>query len=470
MRIEECLEKSRFESQGSVVLNGQTIPYRTVSEDNFFVDEEGQPTATIFSYAYFRSDVADPATRPVLFAYNGGPGCSSLWIHAGLFGPRRVKLEDELHLPTVPPFELEDNPHCLLDLCDIVLVDPVGTGFGRLIQEKARAEFYDADGDVKAMAMFIEQWLTRYNRRNSPILLAGESYGTGRSALLAAELLGAGPVKPDTLGLSVSGIMLLGSTFFEANPAEPSAVNLITMAATNHYHHPEGKPDRDAFIAQAFDFAKTEYLSALFQGDALPEAKQAAIAEKLTYFTGIETEFWIRHHLRIDMQKEFAHLLLKDQGLAVGFYDGRYTWKDDPAIRDANVIADDPAMGQYTPAFQTAFALICKELNISFNRSSKGLVFDVNETWQRKSKSSPAQALAGAMRRNPKLRVFFASGLYDLCTTAGNARYLATHSHLDPSRVMIGEYPSGHMAYLGEESAKLLGADMRAFFTQAIGK
>ena len=173
-------------------MNGQTIPYRTVSEDNFFVDEEGQPTATIFSYAYFRSDVADPATRPVLFAYNGGPGCSSLWIHAGLFGPRRVKLEDELHLPTVPPFELEDNPHCLLDLCDIVLVDPVGTGFGRLIQEKARAEFYDADGDVKAMAMFIEQWLTRYNRRNSPILLAGESYGTGRSALLAAELLGAG--------------------------------------------------------------------------------------------------------------------------------------------------------------------------------------------------------------------------------------------------------------------------------------
>ena len=208
MRIEECLEKSRFESQGSIVLKGQTIPYRTVSEDNFFVDEEGQPTATIFSYAYFRSDIEDPSTRPVLFAYNGGPGCSSLWVHAGLFGPRRIKLEDELHLPTVPPFELEDNPHCLLDLCDLVLVDPVGTGFGRLIQEKARAEFYDADGDVKAMALFIEQWLTRYNRRNSPILLAGESYGTGRSALLAAELLGAGPVKPDTLGLSVSGIML----------------------------------------------------------------------------------------------------------------------------------------------------------------------------------------------------------------------------------------------------------------------
>lgn len=391
-------------------------------------------------------------------------------MHAGLFGPRRIKLEDELHLPTVPPFELEDNPHCLLDLCDLVLVDPVGTGFGRLIQEKARAEFYDADGDVKAMALFIEQWLTRYNRRNSPILLAGESYGTGRSALLAAELLGAGPVKPDTLGLSVSGIMLLGSTFFEANPAEPSAVNLITMAATHHYHHPQGKPSRGEFIEAASQFAQTEYLSALFQGDALPQEQQEAIAEKLEHFTGIEKAFWIRHHLRIDMQKEFAHLLLKDQGLAVGFYDGRYTWNDDPAIHDANVTADDPAMGQYTPAFQTAFALICKELNITFNRSSKGLVFDVNETWQRKPKTSPAQALAGAMRRNRKLRVFFASGLYDLCTTAGNARYLATHSHLDPSRVLVGEYPSGHMAYLGEESAELLAADMRKFFTQALKK
>lgn len=320
------------------------------------------------------------------------------------------------------------------------------------------------------MALFIEQWLTRYNRRNSPILLAGESYGTGRSALLAAELLGAGPVKPDTLGLSVSGIMLLGSTFFEANPAEPSAVNLITMAATHHYHHPQGKPSRGEFIEAASQFAQTDYLSALFQGDALPQEQQEAIAEKLEHFTGIEKAFWIRHHLRIDMQKEFAHLLLKDQGLAVGFYDGRYTWNDDPAIQDANVIADDPAMGQYTPAFQTAFALICKELNITFNRSSKGLVFDVNETWQRKPKTSPAQALAGAMRRNPKLRVFFASGLYDLCTTAGNARYLATHSHLDPSRVLVGEYPSGHMAYLGEESAKLLAADMRRFFTQAIEK
>ena len=138
MWISESREKSRFESSGSFQLRGQTIPYHTVCEDNFFVDEQGEPTATIFSYAYFRSDVQDASTRPVLFAYNGGPGSSSLWLHAGLFGPRRIRLEDEIHLPTVPPFELQDNPHCLLDLCDIVIVDLVCTGLSRQFQGKAR--------------------------------------------------------------------------------------------------------------------------------------------------------------------------------------------------------------------------------------------------------------------------------------------------------------------------------------------
>lgn len=470
MKIDECTEKSRFESQGSFVLNGQTIPYHTVCEDHFFVDEEGQPAATVFSYAYFRSDIDDPSTRPILFAYNGGPGCSSLWVHAGLFGPRRIKLTDELHLPTTPPFELEDNPHCLLDLFDIVLLDPVGTGLGRLFQEKARAEFYDTDGDIRSLAQVIDQWLTRHHRRNSPILLAGESYGTGRSALLAGELSGAGPEKPDTLGLSVSGIMLLGSTFFAPIPAEASAVNLITMAAVCHYHRPQSRPERDTFLAEAFAFAQNEYLPALFLGDALETQRKQAVAEKLEYFTGIERSFWLRHRLLIDLQKEFAHKLLEDEGLAVGFYDARYTWPDDPDINTANVIADDPAMGRYTPAFQTAFGLLREELNITFDRASKGLVFDVNESWNRKFKTSPAQALAGAMRRNPRMQVFFASGLYDLATTAGNARYLATHSHLDMDRVMIGEYPSGHMAYLGEESAELLAADMRTFFTKALNK
>ena len=432
MRIQENLEKSKYEADGSLQIQGTTIPYHTICEDNFFVDEENNPVASIFSYAYFRSDIQDNSKRPILFIYNGGPGCASLWLHMGLFGPRIVKSDDELNLPTVPPFELEDNPHCLLDLCDLVFIDPVGTGLGRLIQEKARKEFYETHGDVRSVSKFIEQFLTRYNRRNSPVLLAGESYGTARSALLAGELMGAGPEKADTMGISVSGIFLLGSYFIE----------------------------------EAFTFASTEYVTALFLGDACPNKEE--IADKLAYYSGIDQTYWLRHHLHMDMQKGFAHKLLEDKGLALGFYDGRYTWNDDPEIMEANVIADDPAMGQYTPAFQTAYGLMRQELNIASDRISKGLVFDVNMTWNREFKTSPAQSLAGCMRRNKQMKVFFASGLYDLCTTAGNARYLATHSNLDPSRVTIGEYPSGHMAYLGKESFDLLAKDMRAFFESCI--
>ena len=162
-------------------------------------------------------------------------------------------------------------------------------------------------------------------------------------------------------------------------------------------------------------------------------------------------------------------LLLEEEHQILGYYDSRYTWPDLPSVPDSNVIADDPAMGQYTPAYQAGFALLRKELNILLERRSVGLSHDVNEKWDRKFKRNPGQALAGAMRRNPSLQVFFASGLYDLCTTAGNARYLATHNHLDPTRITIGEYPSGHMAYLGEESAKLLGDDLRAFVKKATG-
>ena len=180
VHFEENWEKTRFESDHVLHLRGQEIPYHTVCEDNFFYNEEGKAVATMYSYAYFRSDVKDASARPVLFAYNGGPGSASLWLHLGLIGPRRVKLEDEIHLPTVPPFELEDNPNCLLDICDLVIVDMVGTGLGRLFDEAAKEEFYGSDQDIRQLALFVDGWLTRYQRRNSPVFLAGESYGTGR--------------------------------------------------------------------------------------------------------------------------------------------------------------------------------------------------------------------------------------------------------------------------------------------------
>lgn len=466
VHFQECWEKTRYESDHTICLNGQTIPYRTVCEDNFFFNEEGKAVATIYSYAYFRSDVEDPSKRPVMFAYNGGPGSASLWLHLGLVGPRRVKLADEINLPTVPPFELEDNPNCLLDICDIVVVDMVGTGLGRLFDQAAKEEFYGSDADIRQLAMFVDGWLTRYNRHNSPVILAGESYGTGRSALLAAELLGGGPENQDTLGISVSGILLLGTYFYEPTAFSQMALNLPSMAATNHYHNPDGKPGLTEFVNQAYEFTRTEYLPAFYEGDALPEEKKEELVKKLAYFTGLEEDY-VRQNWQDIPTRDYMKQLLKNTHQVVGFYDSRYTWPDLPDIPDANVIADDPAMGQYTPAYQAGFALLRQELGITVERRSKGLAHGVNQQWDRKFKRNPAQALAAAMRRNKSLQVFFASGLFDLCTTAGNARFLARHSKLDPDRVLIGEYPSGHMAYLGEESARMLGDDLRRFVAKA---
>lgn len=467
VHFEENWEKTRYESDHVLHLRGAEIPYHTICEDNFFYDEEGKAVATIYSYAYFRSDVKDSSTRPVMFAYNGGPGSASLWLHLGLVGPRRVKLEDEIHLPTVPPFELEDNPNCLLDICDIVVVDMVGTGLGRLFDEKAKEAFYGSDADIRQLAMFVDGWLTRYNRHNSPVLLAGESYGTGRSCLLAAELLGGGAENQDTLGISVSGILLLGSYFYQPTAFSETALSLPSMAATHCYHNPEGKPSLTEFVQQAYDFVEKEYLPAYYRGDALTEEQERQLLKRMAYFTGLDEDELSQCWMDLSAM-EFAKKLLAKKHQLVGYYDSRYAWNALHSVPDANVIADDPAMGLYTPAYQAGFALLRNELNIQIERRSKGLSHGVNMAWDRKFKMGPGKALAGAMRRNPSLRVFFASGLFDLATTAGNARFLAQHNHLDQSRITIGEYPSGHMAYLGEESARKLGDDLRAFVTKAI--
>ncbi len=467
MYPDEMLEKCRFEAQGAVTIRGERIPYTAISEDNYIYGSDGKPAGSMFTYSYFRNDIADPSTRPVLFAFNGGPGSSCLWLHLGIIGPKRLKLDDEVHLPTTPPFTLEENPNCLLDMCDLVLIDPVGCGFGRLLNEEQKGMFFSTHGDIRALGIVIDSWMTRYGRHNSPILLAGESYGTCRSALLVGELNGAGPLDSQRLGIPVNGIMLLGSIFFDPIPAETSVLNMLTMAATHHYHRPNGKPARDQFLRQAEAFAAGEYLTALYQGDALCGAERQKIIERICYFTGMKEKYVRDHRLRIDM-REFMHLLLEEEGKIVGFYDGRYTWPEDKTIPEFDVIADDPAMGQYTPAFHAGISLLKKELGITFDRSSYGLSQTVNKSWDRKIDQSPTASLAAAMRRNPQMRVFFASGLYDLCTTAGNAHYLATHSSLDQSRVKVADYPSGHMAYLGEESARLLGEDMREFFSAAL--
>lgn len=464
---EENRERSRFESEGEITIRGGRVPYRTVCEDNFILDADGNPAGTVFSYAYFRSDVKNPESRPVLFGFNGGPGSGSQWLHLGILGPKRIRIPDEMNMPTTPPFELEDNPNCLLDMCDIVLVDPVGCGLGRLFNDEKKENMLGFNQDAYTLALFMEAWLTRYNRRNSPILLFGESYGTGRIALLLAELYGASGGETNNPGISVSGVMFLGCYFFDPLPVEQTALNMSSMAATNWYHNPEGKPSLEEFFEQAHEFTANEYIPAIFKGDELPPEERERVVKRMSHFLGISEEYILDHRMRIDIM-DFKRELLRDTKEIVGLYDGRYKWKDLKHVKNVSIGGDDPAMGVHIPAFQAGMSLLRKELGITFDRASRSSTWYVSQNWIRKLELTPADALAAAMRRNPALKAFFATGKYDLCTTAGIARYLAYHSNLDTSRVQVGTYPSGHMAYIGEEGAAALAWDMREFFESAL--
>ncbi len=461
--------ESRFTSEGEVNINGNAIPYKVISEDNMINDDGGKPMGSIFSFSYFRSDIEN-RRRPVVFVYNGGPGSSSLFLHLGFFGPKRVKLDDVVHPPVCPPFEAENNPHCLLDICDIVMIDPVGTGYGRLLDEQAAPQFFSVQQDAYYIGLFIEGWLNKYNRWDSPRFLVGESYGTIRNCALLDILMGGYSNLAGNLnGISVNGVIMLGpgvttTSHYEQEGVEASVINLPTMAAVSWYHKREGKPKLEVFVEEAYRFSYDVYLRALFLGDRMPKDQFDDVVCSLSYYTGIDKHYFTEKGLRIDIE-DFAGMLLKKEEMRVGFYDGRYILKNSN-IGITDHVGDDPALCQCAPIFIGVMNnIVKKQLNITFERAYKSLVFDISKGWKFNYDRKPLQSLLAAMRRNRDMRVFFGSGHYDLCAVTGLARYTASHMGMTSERVIVKEYPSGHMPYLGEESVKMLADDMREFLS-----
>jgi len=464
----EAFTPSKFTAQGCIRVRGQEVPYTVTSEDNLLYNDEGKAVGSIFSYSYVRSDVENPEPRPVIFVFNGGPGSSCIWLHVGMFGAQRIKLDDPeaVNVPTVAPFAIEDNPYSLLDVADIVCIDPVGTGYGRLLDKEYAKEFYAVEADAEAIAHFIEGWLSRNKRWNSPHYLAGESYGTTRAAVIAGIM--SSESKARTFGVAIDGLILMGNTVSPGrgmfnSPVEHSVIILPTLAATHWYHNHPVKYSVEQFVEEAYEFAGTEYLTGLFAGDSLKGKKREQLIKKLMHFTGMKREYLEEHFLRIDMM-DFMHLVCKDKGLSVGFYDGRYTLPNPTGrIGQYEVVADDPALGVYPAAFVGAFHDGFKEkLNITFDRHYYVMSGDVNTTWDRQNKHrTTAEYLSSAMRRNPKMKVMFANGYYDLCTIMGNVRYTVNQIGMDPDRTFVREYPSGHMPYLGDVSTSMMTEDIR---------
>ena len=468
---------ARFTAGGALVLGGQRVAYETVCEDNVFYGEDGRPIATIFSYSYFRTGIQDPARRPVLFCFNGGPGASSMMVHAGCFGAKRVQYpaSTEAH-PALPPYPVIDNPDCLLDAADIVLVDPVATGFGLLLDETSGEHFFGIEADAEALLSFISRWLTKYRRWNSPKYLVGESYGCTRAATAAGIAVSGGPAR--SYNIAFDGVVLIGNTvtvakyFNRGAPVEPAVEALPTMAAIHWYHHHPTGQTVEEFAAEAAEFAATEYLVGLYRGEALTGGAREALKKKLQYYTGVSTEYLEARDLRLE-RFSFCTELLKDQGKAVSLMDGRFTRPlcQPRCAEDLPGCPSDAAMERYSPFFRGALngeifdALGLQDFDRSFVPScSLGTELVPGSRWNFETgQLISGDRLALAMRTTPGMRTFFANGWYDLCTQTGIVWHTAAHTHLPAERTFFKGYPAGHMAYLGEENVRCLASDIRRF-------
>ena len=459
-----------FVSMHKGTFGGTPLGYVVTAGDSFLGDSSGHPTAVMFSFSYVREGVRDRTTRPVMFLFNGGPGSSSIWVHLAALGPRVVDLGDVVHPPTAGPFHLRDNPLSPLDVADLVFIDPVGTGFSHLVGAGKAEEYYGVIEDARATAEFIVDWLTRNGRWGSPKFVLGESYGTVRVCALVKALAG-GPTGGGSLpGVTFNGAILLGTALDHAG-ADAAAQSLLpTLAAVAWYHGKVDKAGRTlgSFVAQARAFAAGDYGAALYAGDRLTDDQQRAIARRLASLTGLPEAYLLEHHVRVS-GRDFARELLHEQGRELGIYDARYTLPRSGAGSDP--VADDPAMGQYVPAFIAAFhEYLHDDLKIPLDAHYEAIAFkDVNGRWDY-GPGGPEAAhtadLAAAMRRNPAMRLLVASGYYDLATPFAAAEHALSHAEMPLERVEFRTYESGHMAYLGVQPAEAFMKDLRAFVTK----
>ena len=448
---------------GTIVLRAET------EKDG--ASEGEQPQAQVFFVAYTLNGVADLGNRPITFCFNGGPGSSSVWLHMGVFGPRKVVMGDVGAL-TPPPFGLEDNPHTLLEHSDLVFIDPIGTGFSRVTQGGKAKDFYGFTKDIETVGDFIRLFITREGRWLSPKFLAGESYGTTRASGLAGYL-------QERHGLYLNGITLVSTVLdfstilFNDGNDLPHVLYLPAFAATAHYHGKVRGVSLESHLRQAEDFASDTYLKALFKGSRLGEGEKNRLVKEISRLTGVSKEFVERSNLRLEIM-HFCKELLRSTGATVGRLDSRFTAADrDSAGQHFEFDPSYAAIyGAYTSAFNQYVRL---ELEYSSDTVYEILSWKVWQPWSYKEFENKyvnvAETLRKAMNMNPNLRVLVLNGYYDLATPYWASDYVFDHlglpSHLR-GNIETKYYEAGHMMYVHPESLSEMANDVQGFVARSL--
>ena len=433
--------------------------------------ETDEIEANIFFMAY-TLDNAGPL-RPLMFSFNGGPGSASVWLHLGAIGPRRVKMLPDGGMPP-PPFELIDNPQTWLDQTDLVFIDPVGTGFSRATKKEFAKKFFGVKGDITSVGEFIRLYLTRYERWTSPLFLVGESYGTTRAAGLSGYLVGH--------GVALSGVVLVSSVLnfetleFTRGNDLPYILYFPTYTSTAWYHKklPSDLQQRDlqSVLRDAEQFAAGPYAAALGKGDNLTPQERQGLIDQVSRFTGLDRSVVDEHHMRIS-QAVFCHELLRSQRLQVGRLDSRFTAPDVSDMRVEGYY--DPSESIIRPPFTATFNnYIRSDLGYKTDLEYYVLGGGISDwDWGSAVQGFPdtSEALRLAFVKNPYMKLFVASGYYDLATPYFATQYTLSHMNLDPqqhAKISLGYYDAGHMMYIKTESLDRLHQDVSAFLTNAL--
>ncbi len=461
-------EEKVVQTKHSIKIGGQEIKYSATAGTLLLKLEDGTAKASVFYVAYTKDDVSDTTKRPVTFTFNGGPGAASIWLHLGAFGPRRVEMGDVGSL-LPPPYKLVDNEYSLLDLTDLVFIDPVSTGYSRAVPGEAPKQFHGVQEDIESVGDFIRLYATRNKRWTSPKFLAGESYGTTRAAGLSGYL-------QQRYGMYLNGIILISSILnfqtaeFDTGNDLPYILYLPTYTAIAWYHKrlpADLQADLQKAVQESRNFAAHEYADALMAGDILPSGRRTEIAQKLSRLTGLSPEYVERSNLRIEISR-FDKELLRDQRRTVGRLDGRFTGIDEDA---AGMRPEyDPSLaaivGPYTATFHDYVRGDLKFESDLFYEYLTGRVQPWNYEPYENRYINVAETLRRAMTQNPFLRVFVGKGYYDLATPFYAAEYTFDHLSLDDSlrgHLSGGYYEGGHMMYVNLPSLAKLKTDLAQF-------
>lgn len=466
-------------TQHTASIHGEKIPYTAAAgtlvlkaEDQ----EEGQKAkASVFYIAYTKDGVEDPASRPITFSFNGGPGSSSVWLHLGLLGPRRVEMGDAGAL-LPPPYQLVDNQHSLLDVTDLVFIDPVSTGYSRPVPGEEAKQFHGVKEDVEWVGEFIRLFTTRFRRWGSPKFLIGESYGTTRAAELSGHL-------QERHGMYLNGIMLIStilnfqSGYFNIGNDLPPILFLPTYTATAWYHGRLPDPYQDdlrSTLSEVETFALGDYTTALMKGSSLSQQERQAVIRKLAAYTGLSETYVDRTNLRIYIHR-FVKELLRDERRTVGRLDSRFKGIDRDAAGEHYEF--DPSYAAIQGPFTGALNdYLRRDLEIEIDLPYE-ILTSLHETWTYKEFENRyvnvAETLRKALSLNPFLKIFVGSGYFDLATPYFATQYTFNHLELDPAlenNITLAHYEAGHMMYIHQPSLQKLKKDLGAFIHSALRK